>query len=79
MIDSTDMADEATQFIEFLLSPTAQEYFATETFEYPLTNDVSPAAGLPDLDQIAAPDIDLSRLADVLDDATRLVTESGLV
>jgi hypothetical protein len=34
---------------------------------------------LPDLSEIASPDIDLSGLADLLDDATRLVTEAGLV
>jgi len=79
ILDTTDKPDEAKRFVEFLLSETAQEYFATETYEYPLVNGVSPAEGLPPLDQINAPDIDLSRLAEVLDDATRLVTEAGLI
>jgi iron(III) transport system substrate-binding protein len=75
----SDMPGEALRFIEFLLSAPAQEYFASETFEFPLIDGVDPAEGLPDLDEINAPDIDLSRLADTLDDATRLVTEAGLV
>lgn len=79
IVADTDMQEGAREFIEFLLSEPAQEYFATETFEFPLIDGVAPAEGLPDLDEINAPDIDLSQLADVLDDATRLVTEAGLV
>lgn len=79
IISGTDNQDGASQFIEFLLSTDAQEYFATETFEYPLIDDVAPAPGLPALSEINAPDLDLSQLADLLDDATRLVSEAGLV
>ncbi len=79
ILEGTDAPDAARQFVEFLLSAEAQEYFATETFEFPLVEGVSPAAGLPDLGEIPSPDIDLSGLADLLDDATRLVTEAGLV
>lgn len=79
MIADTDMAQAADQFIRFLLSEEAQEYFATETFEFPLIDTVEPAAGLPAIDEIAAPDIDLSKLHEVLPDATRLVSEAGLV
>lgn len=79
IVASTDQIEDASRFIDYLLSTEAQEYFAGETFEYPLVEGVSPAEGLPPLDEIDSPDIDLSRLADVLDDATRLVTEAGLV
>lgn len=79
IIEGNDMPDAAGQFVEFLLATSAQEYFATETYEYPLVDGVAPAEGLPALDEVNAPDIDLSQLADVLDDATRLVTEAGLV
>ncbi len=78
IIDGTDMPEAAQRFIEFLLSPEAQEYFATETFEYPLIAGVDPIEGLPALSEIEAPDIDLSALAGLLEDATRLVTEAGL-
>ena len=78
IIEGTDMPESAQQFVDFLLSESAQEYFATETFEYPLIQSVDPVEGLPPLADINAPDIDLSALADLLDDATRLVTEAGL-
>lgn len=79
IVSSTDQPELAEDFVDFLLSVDAQEYFATETFEYPLIDGVAPAEGLPPLDEINHPDIDLSQLSDVLDDATRLVTEAGLV
>jgi len=79
IISSTDMPEAANQFVEFLLSEEAQEFFATDTFEYPLIDGIGLGEGTPDLSEIDAPDIDLSQLADVLEDATRLVTEAGLV
>jgi iron(III) transport system substrate-binding protein len=78
IIENTDMPASAQQFVEFLLSSEAQEYFAAETFEYPLIDSVDPIEGLPQLSDIDAPDLDLSALAELLDDATRLVTEAGL-
>lgn len=79
VISESDKADAATRFVEFLLSTPAQEYFATETFEYPLVDEVEQSEGLPGIGDFASPDIDLSGLADVLADATRLVAEAGLV
>jgi len=79
ILANSDKSDDALEFIEFLLSDEAQEYFANETFEFPMIEGVEPAKGLPPLGEINAPDIDLSELADVLDDATRLVAEAGLV
>lgn len=79
IIEGTDMPEAASRFVEFLLSETSQEYFATETFEFPLVEGVEAPQGLPDIGEIDSPDIDLSELADVLDDATRLVAEAGLV
>lgn len=79
ILAESDKPDAAREFVEFLLTPEAQEYFATETFEFPLIDGVEPAEGLPAVSEINAPDIDLSELADVLDDATRLVAEAGLV
>jgi iron(III) transport system substrate-binding protein len=71
--------DGAQQFVDFLLAENAQTYFATETFEYPLVDGVAAPEGAPELSEINAPDIDLSQLAGVLDMATRLVAEAGLV
>jgi len=79
IMSGTDKPDEARQFVEFLLSERAQMFFANETFEFPLVVGIDPAEGLPSIDEIATPDIDLSELAGVLGDATRLVAEAGLV
>lgn len=79
ILASSDVSDEAQQFVDFLLSMTAQTYFATQTFEFPMIEGVSSAPGLPPLSEISAPDIDLSRLAELLPVATRLVSEAGLV
>lgn len=79
ILAGTDHSDAAQQFVDFLLGEESQAYFATETFEYPLIDAVPPPEGVPNLADIDAPDIDLSELADVLDRATRLVAEAGLV
>lgn len=79
ILDVTDHKVAALAFVDFLLTEPSQSYFATETFEYPLIAGVSAADGLPPLDTINTPNIDLSQLADVLDDATRLVSQAGLV
>jgi iron(III) transport system substrate-binding protein len=77
---ATSQNTEAGQrFIEFLLSRAAQEYFATETFEYPLLPNVAADPLLPPIESIPTPDIDLSDLATVLDRATDLVDEAGLL
>lgn len=78
IVAGTDHPDEAQQFVTFLLSEQAQEYFVSETFEYSLTGlPANPA--LPDIADIQSPDIDLSRLAETLATATRLIAEAGLV
>jgi iron(III) transport system substrate-binding protein len=55
----------ATAFVEFLLSPAAQQYFATQTSEYPLTDSAEPRAGLAPLAQIEGPDLGLEQLSDL--------------
>jgi iron(III) transport system substrate-binding protein len=76
---NTDSPEAAQEFVDFLLAEDAQTFFATETFEFPLIDGVPQPDGVPPLSEIAAPDIDLSELAGVLEMATRLVAEAGLV
>jgi iron(III) transport system substrate-binding protein len=76
---ATQQPEAAQQFVDFLLAEEAQTFFATETFEFPLIEGVPQPDGVPPLTEIEAPDIDLSELAGVLDLATRLVAEAGLV
>lgn len=77
ILRGTDHADEARRFVEYLVSPEAQEYFATETKEYPLIPGVPIAAGLPPLDELQTPDIDLSDL-DTLEQTLEMIQEAGL-
>ncbi|MDH3190502.1 MAG: extracellular solute-binding protein [Acidimicrobiia bacterium] len=78
IIAGTDHPVAAQQFVTFLLSEQAQEYFVSETFEYSLTG-LPANPDLPDIADIQSPDIDLSRLAETLATATRLIAEAGLV
>lgn len=53
----------AARFVEWLLSPSTQNWFVTNTFEYALIPSVPPAAGLPPLDSLRGPDVALADLA----------------
>jgi len=79
ILASSDKIESAERFVEFLVSKTAQTYFADETFEYPLVSGVPANALLPPIESIPAPNIDLSELASVLDTATDLVAQAGLL
>lgn len=63
VIKSSDDPDAAESFIKFMLSKTAQQYFADKVWEYPLIQGVAAHDSLPSLDEIESPDVDLSRLA----------------
>jgi iron(III) transport system substrate-binding protein len=78
IVASTDKQDDATAFIDYLLSDDAQQFYSDETFEYPLTEGVEPSAELPPLDSLETPDIDLNDLGNLQETAT-LIEESGLL
>jgi iron(III) transport system substrate-binding protein len=65
VLGTTDEEAGALALIEFLLSPTAQEYFATETFEIPVIEGVQVPEGLPTVDSVNLPEFDLNRLLDL--------------
>ena len=52
-------------FIRYLLSREVQSYLAGEAYEIPMVQGVAMPEGLPPLDQINPPAIDLTRLADL--------------
>ncbi|HEU4426857.1 MAG TPA: iron ABC transporter substrate-binding protein [Pilimelia sp.] len=71
-------ADPDTKaLVDYLLGTDGQTYFASQTYEYPLVAGVATAPGLPALDSLAAPDIDLNDL-DTLDATVAMIKESGL-
>lgn len=59
--------EAAQRLVEYLLSQEAQRYFASETFEYPVTLDADVAVDprLTPLEAIETPDLDLSDLDDL--------------
>ena len=78
VVDSTDRPEDAEAFIAYLLQPQAQQYFAEETFEYPLVAGVEPVGDLPPLDIEGAPVIDLAALGADLERTSEMVSSSGL-
>jgi iron(III) transport system substrate-binding protein len=64
VIQGTQNEELATNFVRHLLSSEAQEFFATRTFAYPTVPGVQPVGGLPTVDELNPPDIDLSKLSD---------------
>ncbi|MDV6011566.1 extracellular solute-binding protein [Haloechinothrix sp. LS1_15] len=78
VLDTSEAPEAAVHAIDFLLSGTAQQYFADETAEYPMRQDVtSTRHELGELDELPGPDIDLSRLS-TLDDTLELLRDVGL-
>jgi iron(III) transport system substrate-binding protein len=68
----------AVRFIEFLLSPQAQQYFASQTYEYPLVPGVALPDGLTPLEELNSLDISLEALAD-LRGTSVLLSEAGVL
>ncbi len=65
VLESANNPEAAKKFIDFMLSPVAQQYFATSTYEYPLVEGVVTHRELTPLAELQAADIDVSDLADM--------------
>ncbi len=68
----------ALEFVEFLLSEEGQTYFVEETWEYPLVEGIPDPDGLPALEALAGPELDLIDL-DSLETTITLLTDKGLL
>lgn len=82
MLEGTDRSAVATQLIEFLLGSDGQQYFANETFEYPLALGEAPAPNIPPVDFGAdisnVGGIAFEDLAGGLEQTRTLIADSGL-
>ncbi len=76
--DTTEHEEQAISLINYLLSPESQQYFAQETNEYPLATGVPSSEEQVPLEQIDAPDIDLSNLDD-LEGTLSLLQQAGVL
>lgn len=70
--------EDALAFIEYLLSEDGQRYFVEETFEYPLVPGIEAPNGLPSLESLVNPELDLSDL-ESLEQTQELLARVGLI
>jgi len=78
ILNGTNNAELASNFVRHVLSSEAQEFFATRAFAYPMIEGVPPVGGLPSIDDLNPPDIDLTELADV-SGTVDLMREAGVL
>ena len=70
--------EAALTFVNYLLSDEGQETFVHETWEYPVVSSVADPEGIPPLEDLDGPSIDLADL-DSLEETQALLTELGLL
>ncbi|MDA0734610.1 MAG: iron ABC transporter substrate-binding protein [Chloroflexi bacterium] len=75
---STGSGNAAEDFVAYMLDVAAQQYFAQETQEYPLSAGVSPSGDLPPLSELDPPHIDLADLSD-LEGTIALLRDTGVI
>jgi iron(III) transport system substrate-binding protein len=80
VLESADNAANAQRFLEYLLSTDGQQYFANETYEYPVVGGVTLPAGLPPFGELdaQATSIALGDLAD-LQGTLDMLIELGII
>ena len=78
ILSSGENRENAERFLEFMLSPVAQQYFAGQTFEYPLVEGVKTDRLLVPFDEINQPSVPLKDLAD-LEGTVKLLQETGVL
>ncbi len=80
ILDASDNEDAAREFVEYLLSEEGQRFYVedAEESEYPLIEGVAPKEGLPPLDEIQGPDVELDQFGAELEKTLELLNEVGL-
>ena len=78
VLDGAKNSENAIKFIEFMLSTVAQQYFAGQTYEYPLVEGVNVNRLLTPLDKINAPQIDMADLGD-LEGTLAMLRDTGIL
>ena len=76
ILGTAENRDNAERFVEFLLGTVAQQFFAGQTFEYPLVDGVKVNRLLTPLDEINLPDVALADLSD-LEGTTAILRDLG--
>jgi iron(III) transport system substrate-binding protein len=79
IIDGTDDEDVAQDFVEYLLSDEGQRFYTEEAeeAEYPLVEGIEPKQGLPPLETLDGPDVQLDAFGPELEKTLELIREVG--
>jgi iron(III) transport system substrate-binding protein len=77
-VKGTDKGELVDTFVRHLLSAEAQEFFTTVSFAYPMIPDVAPPGGLPTIDELSPPDIELADLSE-LEETLDLMRAAGVL
>jgi iron(III) transport system substrate-binding protein len=79
IIDGTDDEEQAREFVEYLLSEEGQRFYAEEAeeAEYPLIEGVEAKEGLPPLESLQGPDVDLDAFGPELEQTLEMLREVG--
>ena len=78
ILSTSKNRDNAEKFLEFMLSPVAQQYFAGQTYEYPLVEGVKVSRLLTPLSEINRPNISMNDLTD-LKGTQDLLRDTGIL
>ena len=78
ILASSDQQEQALALVDYLTGEKAQAFFAQQTSEYPVVGGVAAPEGLPSLESLEAPAIDLSDL-DSIAATQALLAEVGLL
>jgi iron(III) transport system substrate-binding protein len=76
ILATSDQPGLSQRLILYLLSSGAQEYFNTQTAEYPLVAGIELNENLTPLSEISAPELDLNQLSD-LQTTLQVIEDSG--
>ena len=78
ILTPAQLDQDAYDFVRYMLSEIGQTYFVENTFEYPLVPGIEAPEGLPTLESLVTPELDLSDL-DSLQTTQELLTRFGLL
>jgi iron(III) transport system substrate-binding protein len=79
VLESSDDREAAERFVDYLLSEEGQRFYAedAEEAEYPLVDGVQPKEGLPALDSLQGPEVELDSFGQELETTLELLSETG--
>jgi iron(III) transport system substrate-binding protein len=79
VLASSDQQDDAERFVEYLLSDDGQRFYVDEAeeAEYPLVPGIEAKEGLPPLDELDGPDVDLATFGAEHEETIELLRETG--